>query len=67
MIHEIFGLSDWAQEMADELAGAGYIVVEPDLLSGLGPTVQPRPHLRRARRWIMTTWDRAAGCGVRGG
>jgi carboxymethylenebutenolidase len=38
MIHEIFGLSDWAQEMADELAGAGYIVVEPDLLSGLGPT-----------------------------
>ena len=39
MIHEIFGLSDWAREMADELAGAGYIVVEPDLLSGLGPVV----------------------------
>lgn len=38
MIHEIFGLTDWAREMADELAGAGYIVVEPDLLSGLGPT-----------------------------
>ncbi len=37
MIHEIFGLSDWAHEMADEVAGAGYIVVEPDLLSGLGP------------------------------
>ena len=37
MIHEIFGMSDWAREMADELAGAGYIVVEPDLLSGLGP------------------------------
>jgi carboxymethylenebutenolidase len=37
LIHEIFGLSDWAQEMADELAGAGYIVVEPDLLSGFGP------------------------------
>jgi carboxymethylenebutenolidase len=37
MIHEIFGLSDWAREMADEIAGAGYIVVEPDLLSGLGP------------------------------
>src|ERR1700753_3678695 len=36
MIHEIFGLSDWAREMADELAGAGYIVVEPDLLSGFG-------------------------------
>ena len=34
MIHEIFGLSDWAKEMADELAGAGYIVIAPDLLSG---------------------------------
>ena len=38
MIHEIFGQSDWAREMADEVAGAGYIVVEPDLLSGFGPT-----------------------------
>ncbi len=37
MIHEIFGLSDWAREMADEVAAEGYIVVEPDLLSGLGP------------------------------
>jgi carboxymethylenebutenolidase len=37
MIHEIFGQSDWAREMADEVASAGYIVVEPDLLSGFGP------------------------------
>ena len=37
MIHEIFGLSDWAREMADEVAAAGYLVVEPDLLSGYGP------------------------------
>lgn len=37
MIHEIFGLTDWAKEMADELAGDGYIVIEPDLLSGYGP------------------------------
>ena len=36
LIHEIFGLSDWAREMADEVAAAGYIAVEPDLLSGLG-------------------------------
>jgi carboxymethylenebutenolidase len=43
MIHEIFGLSDWAEEMADELAGAGYIVVEPDLLSGLGPVTGVTP------------------------
>jgi carboxymethylenebutenolidase len=37
LIHEIFGLSDWAKEMSDELAAAGYIVVAPDLLSGFGP------------------------------
>ena len=37
MIHEIFGLSDWAKEMADELASEGFIVIAPDLLSGFGP------------------------------
>jgi carboxymethylenebutenolidase len=37
LIHEIFGLSDWAKEMADELAAQGVIVVAPDLLSGFGP------------------------------
>jgi carboxymethylenebutenolidase len=37
LIHEIFGLSDWAKEMADELAGQGFVVIAPDLLSGLGP------------------------------
>ncbi len=37
LIHEIFGLSDWAREMADELAAQGYIVIAPDLLTGLGP------------------------------
>jgi len=37
LIHEIFGLSDWAKEIADEIAAEGYIVVAPDLLSGMGP------------------------------
>jgi carboxymethylenebutenolidase len=37
VIHEIFGLSDWAQLLADEVAEAGYIAVAPDLLSGMGP------------------------------
>src|ERR1700728_3063351 len=37
LIHEIFGLSDWAREMADELAAQGFIVVAPDLLSAYGP------------------------------
>jgi carboxymethylenebutenolidase len=37
VIHEIFGLSDWAQTVADKLAANGYIAIAPDLLSGFGP------------------------------
>lgn len=37
IIHEIFGMTDWAREVADEVAAAGYIAVAPDLLSGMGP------------------------------
>jgi len=37
VIHEIFGLTDWVQNLADQLAEAGYIAVAPDLLSGMGP------------------------------
>src|SRR5229473_86609 len=37
VIHEIFGMTDWVQELADEIAAAGYIAVSPDLLSGMGP------------------------------
>jgi len=37
LIHEIFGLSDWARSMADDIAARGYIVIVPDLLSGFGP------------------------------
>jgi len=37
VIHEIFGMSDWVQLLADELAEAGYIAIAPDLLSGMGP------------------------------
>jgi carboxymethylenebutenolidase len=29
---------DWVQELADELAQAGYIAIAPDLLSGKGPS-----------------------------
>lgn len=37
VIHEIFGLTDWIRGVADQLAGAGFIAVAPDLLSGTGP------------------------------
>jgi carboxymethylenebutenolidase len=37
VIHEIFGMTDWVEEVTDEFAEAGYIAVAPDLLSGMGP------------------------------
>jgi len=37
VIHEIFGMSDWVQEVTDEFAAAGYIAIAPDLLSGMAP------------------------------
>jgi len=37
VIHEIFGLTDWARSVADQLASNGYIAIAPDLLSGMGP------------------------------
>lgn len=37
VIHEIFGLTDWARNVTDELAEAGYIAIAPDLLSGAAP------------------------------
>jgi carboxymethylenebutenolidase len=36
VIHEIFGLTDWAKNLADEIAAAGYIAIVPDLLSAPG-------------------------------
>jgi carboxymethylenebutenolidase len=36
VIHEIYGLSDWARNVVDELAEAGYIAIAPDLLWGTG-------------------------------
>ncbi len=43
VIHEIFGLSDWARLAADELAEAGYIAIAPDLV---GP--HPGQNVRQA-------------------
>jgi len=37
VIHEIFGMTDWVENVTDEFAGAGYIAIAPDLLSGMGP------------------------------
>jgi carboxymethylenebutenolidase len=37
VIHEIFGMADWVEQVADEFAAAGYVAVAPDLLSGMAP------------------------------
>lgn len=37
VIHEIFGMTDWVEDLSDQLAAAGYIAVAPDLLSDMGP------------------------------
>ena len=37
VIHEIFGLTDWARSVTDDLAAAGYIAIAPDLLWGSAP------------------------------
>ena len=34
VVHEIFGLTDWARSLCDELAEAGVIAIAPDLLGG---------------------------------
>ena len=37
VIHEIYGLNDWARSVADQLAAEGFLAVAPDFLSGKGP------------------------------
>ena len=37
LIHEIMGLTDWVQSVADRLAEHGYIAIAPDFLSGMAP------------------------------
>ena len=43
VIHEIFGLTDWAKNLADELAAAGCIAIAPDLLSAPGKDTSGYP------------------------
>ncbi len=37
VIHEIFGMTDWVEDVADQFAEAGYLAIAPDLLSGMAP------------------------------
>lgn len=37
VVHEIFGLTDWARAVADQYAAEGFVAIAPDFLSGKGP------------------------------
>ena len=37
VIHDIFGMGDWARAVGDQLAKDGFIAIVPDFLSGKGP------------------------------
>ena len=52
VIHEIFGLTDWAKSLADELAAAGYIAIAPDLLTEPGKDTQSYPDQEAAIKAI---------------
>jgi len=58
VIHEIFGMTDWVQQLTDELAEAGYIAIAPDLLSGMGPN-------RGGTSAISATGSNAVGLAIR--
>jgi carboxymethylenebutenolidase len=49
VIHEIWGLVDHVKDVADRLAGQGYLAVAPDLLSGIGITPEIGQELQRIR------------------
>jgi len=37
VVHEIFGLTDWARAVADQYAAEGFLTIAPDFLSGKAP------------------------------
>jgi carboxymethylenebutenolidase len=60
VIHEIFGLSDWAKLAADEFAAAGYIAIAPDFLSAAENTRETvRAVSRLPEKQVMADLDAA--------
>ena len=57
VIHEIFGLTDWAKNLADELAAAGCIAIAPDLLTAPGKDTGSYPDQGAAIKAISALPD----------
>jgi carboxymethylenebutenolidase len=46
VIHEIFGMTDWANSVADAFAKEGFIAIAPDMISGKDKTQPARATVR---------------------
>lgn len=46
VIHEIFGMTDWVNSVADHLASQGFIALAPDMISGTDPEVNAMQRVR---------------------
>ncbi len=57
VIHEIFGLTDWAKSLADQVAAAGYIAIAPDFLSAPGKETASYPDQGAAMKAISALPD----------
>ena len=61
VIHEIYGLSDWARLAADEFAEAGYIAIAPDLVGSLPEgQIMMQAVLRLPAKQVLADLDAAA-------
>jgi len=59
VVHEIFGLTNWARAVADQFAADGFIAIAPDLLTGkISPTI-PDSALRAQAPALIRTLDAA--------
>jgi carboxymethylenebutenolidase len=64
LIQEIFGISDYIREVAEDLAGLGYVVAAPDLFWRLQPGYQAKHDEEGVKRSLEMVQRFDAGQGV---
>jgi carboxymethylenebutenolidase len=67
LVHEVWGVDDHIQDLAERLAGAGYLTLAPDLysLGGARPAALQAPRIAAVKAFLDTIppsswWDEAA-------